>query len=76
MQSSPLEARVTPVELSINRALSPSVNLETARQERSMLLSGDERLLREGSEVDSINNQKGNYKKLKLILIRLKCICI
>jgi hypothetical protein len=53
MQSFPLEARVTPVELPINSALSPSVNLGTARQERSMLLSDDKRLLREGSDRDA-----------------------
>jgi hypothetical protein len=52
LQSLPSEARVTPVELSIKRVLSPSVNLETAQQERSMLLSGDKRLLREGNGVD------------------------
>ncbi len=38
---------VTPVELLINSALSCSVDLETAQQERSMLLVGGERLLRE-----------------------------
>ncbi len=57
-------------------ALSPSVNLETARQERSVLLADDKRLLREGNEVDLLCNQKGNYEQLKLILIRLKCMCI
>jgi hypothetical protein len=57
-------------------ALSPSVDLETARQERSMLLVRDERLMREGSDVVLLSNQKGNYEQLKLILIRLKCICI
>jgi hypothetical protein len=54
--------------------MSPSVNLETAQQERSMLLSGDNRLLREGNDVDLLCNQKGNYESLKLILIRLKCM--
>jgi hypothetical protein len=72
----PLEARVTPVEPSINSVLSPSVNLETAQQERSLLLSGDKWLLRGGSDVDSLYNQKGNYKSLKLIFIRLECMCI
>jgi hypothetical protein len=76
MQSVLLEAMVTPVGLSIDSALSPSVNLETAQQERSVLLSGDKRLLREGSEVDLISNQKRNYEKLKLILIMLECMCI
>ncbi len=52
MQSFPSEARGTPVELLIDSALSPSVNLETAWQERSVLLSGDKRLLREGNDVD------------------------
>jgi hypothetical protein len=41
-----------------------------------MLLSDDEWLLREGSDVDSISNQKGNYEMLKQILIRLECMCI
>ncbi len=76
MQSFPLEARATPIELLINSALSPSVNLETARQERSMLLSGDKRLVSEGSDVDLLCNQNGNYESLKLILIRFKCMCI
>ncbi len=75
-QSFPLEVRVPPVELSINSALSPSVNLKTAPQERSVLLADDKRLLREGSEVDLLSNQKGNYEQLKLILIRLECKCI
>jgi hypothetical protein len=57
-------------------ALSPSVNLETAQQERSVLLVGDKRLLREGNDVALLSNQKGNYEGLELILIRLKCKCI
>ncbi len=57
-------------------ALSSSVNLETARQERSMLLADDKRLLREGNEVDLLCNQKWNYEQLKLILIRLEWRCI
>ncbi len=44
----PQEARVTPVELSTNRALSPLTTLETAQRERSVLLSGDKRLMTEG----------------------------
>jgi hypothetical protein len=59
-----------------NGALSPLVNLETAQQERNVLLADDKRLLRERIEVDSLSNQKGNYEQLKLILIRLKCMCI
>ncbi len=40
-------------------ALSPSVNLGTARGERSVLLLDDKRLLREGSDVDTLSDQKG-----------------
>jgi hypothetical protein len=76
MQSFPQKARVTPVELLIDSALSPSVNLETAQQERSMLLAGGERLLREGSDVVLLSDQKGNCEKLKLILIWIECMCI
>ncbi len=76
MQSFPLEARVTPVELSINSALSPLITLETAWWERSVLLSSDKRFLREGMNVDLSCNQKGNHESLKLILIRLECMCI
>jgi hypothetical protein len=75
-QSFPLEVRVAPVKLLIQSALSPSVNLETAQQGRSMLLADDKRLLGERTEVDLLCNQKGNYEQLKLILIRLECICI
>jgi hypothetical protein len=53
-----------------------SVLLETAQQERSLLLAGDKRLLREGNVVALINNQKGNCEILKLILIRLECMCV
>ncbi len=59
MQSFPLEARVTPVELSIDSALSPSVNLGTSWQERSVLLTDDKRLLKEVSDVDALSKQKG-----------------
>jgi hypothetical protein len=48
MQSFPWEARVIPVELLINSAISLLINLETARQGRSMLLSDEQRLLFEG----------------------------
>jgi hypothetical protein len=43
--------------------LSPSVNLETAQQERSVLLSGDKRLLRVGNDVDLLCNQKGKLQE-------------
>ncbi len=52
-------------------ALSPLITLETAQRERSVLLLGDKRLLKEGRSVDLLCNQKGNYESLKLILIRL-----
>jgi hypothetical protein len=44
--------------------LEPLSQLETARQERRVLLAGDKRLLREGSDVVSLSNQKGNYETL------------
>ncbi len=53
-----------------------SVLLEIARQERSVLRAGDKRLLRESNDVALISNQIGNYEILKLIFIRLKCMCI
>jgi hypothetical protein len=62
--------------LSEGISLSPLIALETAQQERSRLLSGDKRLLREGRSVDLLCNQKEKYESLKLILIRLKCMCI
>jgi hypothetical protein len=45
--------------------LSLSVNLETAQQERSMLLVDDKRLLREVNEVDSLCNQKKKSRAVK-----------
>jgi hypothetical protein len=48
MQSFPSEARVTPVELSIDSAISLLLNLEAARQGRSMLFSDEQKLLFEG----------------------------
>jgi hypothetical protein len=48
----------------LKHALSPSVDPETAQQERSVLLAGDKRLLREGSDVVLLSNQKGNYETL------------
>ncbi len=44
-QSFPEEARVTPVELSIDSAISPLLNLEAARQGRSVLFSDEQKLL-------------------------------
>jgi hypothetical protein len=41
-----------------------------------MPLAGDERLLRECSDVVLLSYQKGNYEQLKLILIRLECMTI
>jgi hypothetical protein len=75
-QSYPSELRITQVELSIDSALSPSVNLGTAQQERSVLLVDDKWLPREGNEVDLLSNKTGNYEHLKLILIKLKCMRI
>ncbi len=44
-QSFPQEARVTPVELSIDSAIGLLPNLETAQQERSVLLLDEQNLL-------------------------------
>jgi hypothetical protein len=41
-----------------------------------MLLGDNKRLPREGNEIDLLSNQKGIYEQLKLILIRLECMCI
>ena len=57
----PQEARVTPVELLINSAVGPLLNLEAARQESSMLLSDEQSLLlKEG--------KRGLHRTLKWIL--------
>jgi hypothetical protein len=42
------EARVTPVELSINSAINPLLNLEAAQRGRSVLFSDEQKLLFEG----------------------------
>ncbi len=44
----PLDARVAPVEVLYNSALSPLITLETAQQEKSVLLLSEKRLLFEG----------------------------
>jgi hypothetical protein len=44
-QSFPKEARVIPVELSIHSAVGLLANLETAQQERSVLLLDEQNLL-------------------------------
>jgi hypothetical protein len=59
MQSFPQEARVTPVELSIDIAVSHLLNLEAAQQGRSMLFSDEQKLLFEGGK-------KGFVMKTKL----------
>jgi hypothetical protein len=43
MQSFPWEARVTPVELSINSAVSLLLNLEAPQQGRSVLFSDEQK---------------------------------
>jgi hypothetical protein len=48
MQSFPLEARVTPVELLIDSAVSLLLNLEAAHQGRSILFSDEQKLLFKG----------------------------
>ncbi len=53
--------QINPMQIGSNRILpwALSVLLETAQQERSMLLTGDKRLLREGYDAALISNQKG-----------------
>jgi hypothetical protein len=60
-QSFPKEARVTPVELLIDSAVSLFLlNLEAAQQERSMLLSEEQKLLmKEGKKGVCIEHQNG-----------------
>jgi hypothetical protein len=63
MQSFPQKARVTPVELSIDSAVSLLLNLEAARQGRSVLFSDEQKLLFKGGE-------KGFFKNTKLDFMR------
>jgi hypothetical protein len=48
MQSFPWEARVTPVQLSIDNVVSLLLNQEAAQQGRSVLFSDEQKVLFEG----------------------------
>jgi hypothetical protein len=56
MQSFPLEARITPVELLIDSAVSLLLKLEAAQQERSVLFSDEQKLLFEGGKQGFVNS--------------------
>jgi hypothetical protein len=60
MQSFPYEARVTPVELLIDSAVSFLLNLEAAQQGRSVLFSDEQKLLFEGGRKWFAKNTKLN----------------
>jgi hypothetical protein len=61
MQSFRQEARVTPVELSINSAVSLLSNLEAARQGRSVLFSDEQKLPFEGGKKGFAKNTKLDF---------------
>jgi hypothetical protein len=61
-QSFPYEARVAPVELSIDSAIGLLLNLEAAQQGRSVLFSGEQNLLlKETKKGVCIEHQNGFY---------------
>jgi hypothetical protein len=63
MQSFPYKARVTPVELSIDSAVSLLLNLEAARQGRSMLISDEQKLLCKGGKKGFAKNTKLDFMR-------------
>jgi hypothetical protein len=63
MQSFPEEARVTPVELSIDSAVSLVLNLEVAQQGRSVLFSDEQKLLVKGSKKGFAENTKLDFMR-------------
>jgi hypothetical protein len=63
MQSFPWEARVTPVELSIDSAVSLLLNLEAARQGRSVLFSDEQQLLFKGDKMGFAKNTKLDFMR-------------
>jgi hypothetical protein len=63
MQSFFLEARVTPVELSIKSAISLLLNLEAAQQGRSVLFSDEQKLLFEGGKKGFAKNTKLDFMR-------------
>jgi hypothetical protein len=58
MQHFPEEVRVTPVELLIDSAVSLLLNLEVARQGRSVLFSDEQKLPFEGGKKGFAKNTK------------------
>jgi hypothetical protein len=68
MQSFPEEARVTPVELSIDSAVSLLLNLEAARQGSSVLFSDEQTLLFKGREKGLAKNTKLDFMRCTLNL--------
>ena len=63
MQSFPQEARVTPVELSIDSAVSLLLNLEAAQQGRSVLFLDEQKLLFEGGKKGFAKNTKLDFMR-------------
>jgi hypothetical protein len=63
MQSFPWVARVTPVELSIDSAVSLLLNLEVAQQGRSMLFSDEQKLLLKDGKKGFIMNTKLDFMR-------------
>jgi hypothetical protein len=63
MQSFPQEARVTPVELSIDSAVSLLLNLEAAQQGRSVLFSDEQKLLFKGGKKGFVKNTKLDFMR-------------
>ncbi len=63
MQSFPLEARVTPVELSIDSAVSLLQNLEAAWQGRSVLFLDEQKLHFECGKKGFVRNTKLDFMR-------------
>jgi hypothetical protein len=63
MQSFPKKARVTPVELSIDSAISLLLNQGAARQGRSALFSDEKKLLFEGWKKGFVMNTKLDFMR-------------
>jgi hypothetical protein len=57
----PLGGKGPPVELSIDSAISLLLNLEAARQGRSMLFSDEQKLLFEGGKKGFVKNTKLDF---------------
>jgi hypothetical protein len=63
MQSFPYEARVTPVELSIDSVVSLLPNLEAGRRGRSVLFSDKQKLLFKGGKKGFAKNTKLDFMR-------------